>query len=68
MDDNSRPRRAAIIDDIFEAEDIQRMHWSSTSPYLNPIEHAWDMLGRQLAARQHPPSSVPELQSTLHQS
>ncbi|GFV60673.1 uncharacterized protein TNCV_4180091 [Trichonephila clavipes] len=29
---------------------------------LNPIEHVWDILGRRIAARQPPPTCLPELQ------
>ncbi|GFT62374.1 DDE_3 domain-containing protein [Trichonephila clavipes] len=35
------------------------MDWPAYSPDLNPIEHVWDMLGRQIAARQ------PELRRAL---
>ncbi|GFW01605.1 DDE_3 domain-containing protein [Trichonephila clavipes] len=35
------------------------------SPDLNPIEHVWDMLGRRIAARQPPPTCLPELRRTL---
>ncbi|GFY27257.1 DDE_3 domain-containing protein [Trichonephila clavipes] len=29
------------------------------------IEHVWDMLGRRIAARQLPPTCIPELQRAL---
>ncbi|GFU91032.1 transposable element Tcb1 transposase [Trichonephila clavipes] len=32
---------------------------------LNPIEHVWDMLGRRIAARQPPPTCLPELRSVV---
>ncbi|GFU27601.1 transposable element Tcb1 transposase [Trichonephila clavipes] len=35
------------------------------SPDLNPIEHVWDMLGRRIAARQPPPTCLPEIQRAL---
>ncbi|GFX83807.1 transposable element Tc3 transposase [Trichonephila clavipes] len=41
------------------------MDWSAYSPKLNPIEHAWDMLGRRIAARQSPPTCLPELRRAL---
>ncbi|GFW17110.1 hypothetical protein TNCV_2762341 [Trichonephila clavipes] len=37
------------------------MDWPTYSPDLNPIEYVWDMLGQRIAARQPPPSSLPEL-------
>ncbi|GFU87251.1 uncharacterized protein TNCV_738281 [Trichonephila clavipes] len=32
---------------------------------LNPIEHMWDMIGRRIAARQPPPTFLPELRRAL---
>ncbi|GFV68263.1 dorsal-ventral patterning protein tolloid [Trichonephila clavipes] len=52
MDDNARPRRANIVDECFQSEDITRMDCPTYSPDLNPIKHVWDMLGRRIAARQ----------------
>ncbi|GFX03986.1 transposable element Tc3 transposase [Trichonephila clavipes] len=59
MDDNARPHRANIVDACLPSEDITRMDWTAYSPDLNPIEHVWDMLGRRIAARQPPPTSLP---------
>ncbi|GFV34910.1 transposable element Tcb1 transposase [Trichonephila clavipes] len=65
MDDNGRPHRANIVDECLQSEDITRMDWKAFSPELNPIEHAWDMLGRRIAARQPPPTCLPELWRAL---
>ncbi|GFX72807.1 transposable element Tcb1 transposase [Trichonephila clavipes] len=65
MDDNTRPHRANIVDECLQSEDITRMDWPTYSPDLNPIEHVWDMLGRRIAARQPPPTCLPELRRTL---
>ncbi|GFX62849.1 transposable element Tcb2 transposase [Trichonephila clavipes] len=48
MNDNAPCHRTVRIDDFLETENIQRMSWPGNSPGLNPIEHVWDMLGRQL--------------------
>ncbi|GFW03029.1 DDE_3 domain-containing protein [Trichonephila clavipes] len=58
MDDNARPHRSNIVDECLQSEDITRMDWPAYSPDMNPIEHVWDMLGRRIAARQHPPSHL----------
>ncbi|GFV16839.1 transposable element Tcb1 transposase [Trichonephila clavipes] len=63
MDDNARPHRANIVDEGLQLEDITHMDWPAYSPDLNPIEHVWDMLGRRIAARQPPPTYLPELRS-----
>ncbi|GFW41112.1 transposable element Tcb1 transposase [Trichonephila clavipes] len=65
MDGNARPHRANILDECLQSEDITLLDWTSYSPDLNPIEHVWDMLGRRIAARQTPPTSLPELRMTL---
>ncbi|GFV68478.1 uncharacterized protein TNCV_3129341 [Trichonephila clavipes] len=61
MDDNARPHRANIVDECFQSKDITRMDWPEYSLDLNPIENVWDMLGRLIAARQPPPTCLPEL-------
>ncbi|GFY07127.1 transposable element Tcb1 transposase [Trichonephila clavipes] len=65
LDDNVRPHRANIVDEFLQSEDITHMDWSAYSPDLNPIEHVWDMLGRRIAARQPPPTCLPELWRAL---
>ncbi|GFX12447.1 transposable element Tc3 transposase [Trichonephila clavipes] len=44
------------------------MSWPANSLDLNPIEHVWDMLGRQITALSHPPSSVTELKRALQEA
>ncbi|GFW16515.1 transposable element Tcb2 transposase [Trichonephila clavipes] len=65
IDDNARPHLTNIVDECFESEDITRMEWTAFSPDLNPVEHVWDMLGRRIAARQPPPTCLPELRRAL---
>ncbi|GFX82629.1 transposable element Tcb1 transposase [Trichonephila clavipes] len=65
MDDNARPHRANIVDECLQSEDITRMDWLAYSTDLNPIEHVWDMPGRRIAARQPPPTCLPELRRAL---
>ncbi|GFX19132.1 transposable element Tcb1 transposase [Trichonephila clavipes] len=65
IDDNARPHRANIVDECLQSEAITRMDWPAYSPDLNPIEYVWDMLGRRMAARQPPPTYLPQLRRAL---
>ncbi|GFU16594.1 transposable element Tcb2 transposase [Trichonephila clavipes] len=51
MDDNARPHTARLLENMLEAETIQRMEWPACSSDLNPIEHVRDMLRRCIAER-----------------
>ncbi|GFW73279.1 transposable element Tcb1 transposase [Trichonephila clavipes] len=65
MDDNTRPHRANIVDECFQSEDITHMDWLAYSSDLNPIVHVWDILGRQIVARQPRPTCLPEHRRAL---
>ncbi|GFW66453.1 transposable element Tc1 transposase [Trichonephila clavipes] len=39
----------------------QTLHLLARSPYLSPVEHVWDMMGRQ----QHLPGNVDDLPQKL---
>ncbi|GFW75517.1 transposable element Tcb2 transposase [Trichonephila clavipes] len=65
QDANARPHRARLVENMLEAETIQRMELPACSPDLNPIEHVWDMLRRRIAARPRPPATVRDLEIAL---
>ena len=52
QDDNARPHRARLVENMLEVETMQHMEWTACSPDPNPIEHVLDMLGRCIAADQ----------------
>ena len=50
QDDNARPHRARIVDDILRVNNVKRMDLPAMSPNLSCIEHVWDVLGRAVHA------------------
>ncbi|GFV02470.1 transposable element Tcb2 transposase [Trichonephila clavipes] len=65
MGDNCRPHRANLVEDFLFKKGIVRMEWPACSPDMNPIEHVWDALGRQIAGRQAPPQTLQDLERAL---
>ena len=65
QDDNARPHRAAAVREYLDAEGVQQMPWPACSPDMNPIEHAWDALGRAISERDNIPQTLQELAQAL---
>ncbi|GFU58678.1 transposable element Tcb2 transposase [Trichonephila clavipes] len=65
QDDNARLHKARLVENMLEAETIQRMEWPACSPDQNPIEDVWDMLGRRIAVRPRSPATVRDLEIAL---
>ncbi|GBN46631.1 hypothetical protein AVEN_228660-1 [Araneus ventricosus] len=49
--DNARTHLTQALKEVSENEDILQMHGFANSPNLNPIENAWNIIERLLAAR-----------------
>ena len=65
--DNARPHTARVSADFLRNSNITVLPWPSKSPDINPIEHAWDVLGRRVRERAVPPQNLDELYQCLQQ-
>ena len=63
--DNARPHTARTTQAYLQQEVIQTFPWPAFSPYMSPIEHTWDELGRRVHCRQHKPANMQQLMAAL---
>ena len=62
QDDNAPAHRSTRVKQFHSQRGTRQLNWHAMSPDLNPIEHVWDTLGRQLRTEQH---SIAELEIAL---
>jgi transposase len=67
MHDNARPHTARIVTDYLHDVGIDTMNWLARSPDLNPIEHLWDVVGKQVRARRGELVSLQELRRVVQE-
>jgi transposase len=48
MQDNARPHTARLTRGFLDDHNIEVLPWPAISPDMNPIEHVWDYIGRQI--------------------
>ena len=52
MHDNARPHVAMVCRQFLNRNNVNGvLPWLAVSPDMNPIEHIWDYLGRNVRAR-----------------
>ena len=67
MDDDARQHRTHVTNQYLEDAAIVRMDWPARSAYINPIEHACDMLQKTISAHPVQPTTVPPLRTALQE-
>lgn len=65
VDDNARPHRARIVQDVLRDNNIERMNWPARSPDMNVIEHVWSWMKRKLNDREHNFNNLNELANAI---
>lgn len=65
MDDKSRPHRARIVQEKFAEWGNLRHSVAWLSPDLNPIEHVWDQIGKNIDGQDPPCQNHAELGQDL---
>ena len=65
QDDNARPHRARVVTDFIAQEGVICMDQPPRSPDVNPIEHLWSDMSRELLTMDNPPQTLPQLRQAL---
>jgi transposase len=66
--DNARPHTARVTQDFLQQHNIEILPWPALSPDLNPIEHFWDNLQRELNRVQPRPITAVQLEGAVIQA
>ncbi|GBM39213.1 hypothetical protein AVEN_223832-1 [Araneus ventricosus] len=64
--DNARPHTAVVTQHAVQSVDV--LPWPVRSPDLSPIEHVWDIIGRQLQRHPQLALTVPVLTDQVQQT
>lgn len=65
MQDNARPHTARCVNDYLLDVGIQKVQWPARSQDMNPIEHVWDMLKRNVKSNPNPPQTLYNFKTAL---
>ena len=63
--DNDSKHSSYLLQDWFAEQEFEVMDWPAQSPDLNPIEHLWDEVERQLRNSGEKPTSREDLYKKL---
>jgi hypothetical protein len=65
QNDNATSHTARSVRDFLQDRNVSVLPWQVKSPYLSPIEHAWDLLDLRVRDRTIPSRNVHELAGAL---
>lgn len=65
--DNAPAHTAAGVSRFLDNAGVRRLPWPSRSPDLNPIEHVWDAIARNINARPQVADSLQQLRDWVQQ-
>ena len=65
--DNAPYHKAKMVQEWFEEHnnEFEVLTWPPNSPDLNPIEHLWDVLNKQVRSMEAPPHNLQDLKDLL---
>ena len=66
QDDKALPHCGSVVNEFVRQFNIPILDWPANSPYLNPIKHIGDELGRRVY-RHNPPQTLVQLRQRLIQ-
>uniref|UniRef100_A0A8P4G4M8 Transposable element Tcb1 transposase n=1 Tax=Dicentrarchus labrax TaxID=13489 RepID=A0A8P4G4M8_DICLA len=68
--DNAPCHKAEMVQEWFEEHnnDFRVLTWPPNSPDLNPVEHLWDALDKQVRSMESPPHNLQDLKDLLQTS
>lgn len=62
---NARSHTARVVQNYLLDVSIETMAWAARSPDLNPIEHVWDILVRQLHTHPNQLNNIADVEQLL---
>ena len=65
--DNARPHTANVTRQFLQQQGIRVIQWPAVSPDMNPIEHLWDHIQRELNQIQPRPTTARQLEQAVRQ-
>lgn len=63
--DNARPHTANIVRHVLQQHEVNVLPWPARSPDMSPIEHIWDVIGRNIHTSEAPPTNIQQLREAV---